>query len=267
MAMVWSVGAAVREQAVQEGPSSCGATAVLNVLRALGLGSATSADAVEQCVRTRLREQDALLPQYLLSRSVAGATHDQLLEGAEMASEGRVTGRFFSFYPDRAVDLIAWLAGWISKGAVPVATMNMQVAVPEGEEIPDAWHHQMIFGVGPEGIYMTNPLELMESHVVKRRLCSASLLLIREEDVLSHLPQVAGPCVLTEFQDHPAWRELDVVGQVARMIAGEDTRTEGLGSVHLIIPAAYKSGITLFVQRHSEVASEIFSASELPLSA
>ncbi|XP_069740677.1 uncharacterized protein [Narcine bancroftii] len=216
MAMVWSVGAAVREQAVQEGPSSCGATAVLNVLRALGLGSATSADAVEQCVRTRLREQDALLPQYLLSRSVAGATHDQLLEGAEMASEGRVTGRFFSFYPDRAVDLIAWLAGWISKGAVPVATMNMQVAVPEGEEIPDAWHHQMIFGVGPEGIYMTNPLELMESHVVKRRLCSASLLLIREEDVLSHLPQVAGPCVLTEFQDHPAWRELDVVGKNQR---------------------------------------------------
>ncbi|XP_051887577.1 uncharacterized protein LOC127578994 [Pristis pectinata] len=262
--MIWSVRAAAREQAGARAPgaSACGAVAVENVLRALGLGA--SADAVERAVRTRLRELHAPLPRYLMSRSVAGATHEQLLEGADGASEGRVTGRFFSFYPERAVDLTSWLAGWIRKGAVPVATMNMQVAVPEGEEIPDAWHHQMIFGVGAEGIYMTNPLELVSSHIVKQHLCSASLLLIRQQDVLARLPSDAEQSVLTELRDHLPWRQLDVAGQVARIIAGN---TDGLGSPHLVIPAAYKSGITLFVLRHSEVASELFSAAELPLSA
>ncbi len=53
-----------------------------------------------------------------------------------------------------------WLARWIRHGAVPVATMNMQRAVPDGEEIPDAWHHQLIFGVAPGAVFMTNPLDV-----------------------------------------------------------------------------------------------------------
>ena len=37
-------------------------------------------------------------------------------------------------------------------GAVPVVTLNLQKAVPSGHHVPDAWHHQMVFGVGPQGI-------------------------------------------------------------------------------------------------------------------
>lgn len=44
-----------------------------------------------------------------------------------------------------------------------MATMNMQVGVPEGEEVPDAWHHQLIFGVAPNAVFMTNPLDVGES--------------------------------------------------------------------------------------------------------
>lgn len=40
--------------------------------------------------------------------------------------------------------------------------MNMQLAVPEGEEVPDAWHHQLIFGVASNAVFMTNPLDVGE---------------------------------------------------------------------------------------------------------
>lgn len=91
-----------------------------------------------------------------------GATHSQLIQGAEEASQGKVSGRFFHLYPRRRVRLVNWLARWIRKGAVPVATMNMQLAVPDGEELPDAWHHQLIFGVAPNAVLMTNPLDVGE---------------------------------------------------------------------------------------------------------
>ena len=63
-----------------------------------------------------------------------------------------------------------WLTGWkkvsdlyiahihcvtmccvVLLGAVAIATLNRQVAVADGQEIPDAWHHQMIYGVSPKG--------------------------------------------------------------------------------------------------------------------
>lgn len=71
-------------------------------------------------------------------------------------------GRFFHLHPRRLVRLVPWLARWIRKGAIPVATMNMQLAVPEGEDVPDAWHHQLIFGVAQHAVFMTNPLDMGE---------------------------------------------------------------------------------------------------------
>ena len=91
-----------------------------------------------------------------------GATHAQLIAGAEEASKGAVMGHFFHLHPRRRVKLVPWLARWFQKGAIPVATMNMQQAVAEGEEVPDAWHHQLIFGVASNSVFMTNPLDVGE---------------------------------------------------------------------------------------------------------
>ncbi|XP_078093092.1 uncharacterized protein LOC144508687 isoform X2 [Mustelus asterias] len=192
-----------------------------------------------------------------------GATHQQLIEGAEKASEGRVVGRFFSFYPERCVQLTAWLANWMRKGAVAVVTMNMQVAVPEDKEIPDAWHHQMVFGVDAEKIYMTNPLEIEENSLVKRRLCSESLLLVRRHDVLTRLAGGTDFSIFKLLPNHSLWEQLDVAGQVGWMVS-QDAVT-GEVSDYVVIPAAYKSGVTLFTLRHLDVTSELLSASELPL--
>ncbi len=47
--------------------------------------------------------------------------------------------------------------------------MNMQRAVPEGQEIPDAWHHQLIFGVAPGAVFMTNPLDVGVSQITHQQ--------------------------------------------------------------------------------------------------
>ena len=50
-------------------------------------------------------------------------------------------------FPRRRVDLSHWLADWIRKGAVPIATLNLQKGVKTGQTVPDAWHHQVCFTV------------------------------------------------------------------------------------------------------------------------
>ncbi|CAJ1086757.1 uncharacterized protein LOC122872202 [Xyrichtys novacula] len=235
-AMLWSIQEAFERQTLQIGASACGATAVVDVLKALGVD--VTPEEVDRCVQTRLRRNESPLPDYLLSRSEAGATHAQLIQGAEDASKGEVTGRFFHLHPRRLLRLVAWLARWIRKGAVPVATMNMQRAVPEGEEVPDAWHHQLIFGVSPHAVFMTNPLDVVSEGELHQRLCSESVLLIRREDVLQRLTP---DCSLSSLSDQ-RWKALDVEGQVKLMLQEEEQDDDEAKRTHITIPAAYSSG-------------------------
>ncbi|KAK2908473.1 hypothetical protein Q8A67_004310 [Cirrhinus molitorella] len=263
-AMLWSIQEAVQRQTLQIGVSACGATAVVDVLQALGI--TVTPETVNHCVRTSLRRNEAPLPDYLHSRSKAGATHLQLISGAEQASGGRVVGRFFGLFPRRRIKLVPWLARWILRGAVPVATMNMQRAVPEGEEIPDAWHHQLIFGVGPSAVFMTNPLDVVSEEEVHERLCSESVLLIRREDVLKRLTPDAHLSQISDQHPDLRWKTLNVEGQVRQMINEEEQNDEEHPKrTHLMIPAAYSSGVTFFALRDSDVAQELLSSPDLPL--
>ncbi|XP_061571543.1 uncharacterized protein LOC133424957 [Cololabis saira] len=262
-AMLWSVQEAVEKQTLQIGASACGATAVVDALRGLGLAAAP--EDADRCVQTRLRRNEAPLPEYLLSRSSAGATHAQLIRGAQEASDQKVIGRFFHLHPRRRVRLVPWLARWIGKGAVPVATMNMQLAVPEGEEVPDAWHHQLIFGVAPNTVFMTNPLEVVREREVHQRLCSESVLLIRREDVLQRLTPGCSLSELSGSQFDQRWQDLDVEGQVRRMVLEEEHEQDRPKMTHVVIPAAYLSGITVFALRESELGQELLNAPELAL--
>ncbi|XP_028256352.1 uncharacterized protein LOC114432501 [Parambassis ranga] len=258
-AMLWSIQEALERQTLQIGASACGATAVVDVLKALGVDVAP--EEADRCVKTHLRRNDSPLPDYLLSRSEAGATHAQLIQGAEQASNGEVIGRFFHLYPRRQVKLVPWLAHWIQKGAVPVATMNMQLAVPEGEEVPDAWHHQLIFGVAPNAVFMTNPLDLVSEEELHQRLCSESVLLIRREDVLQRWMPDCSLCGLSEHKVDPRWSALDVEGQVRLMVLEKEPEQQ----THIRIPAAYSSGVTLFARRQSQLGQELLRAPELDL--
>lgn len=69
-AMLWSIQEALEKQTLQIGASACGATAVVDVLKALGVDVAP--EEADRCVQTRLRRNESPLPDYLLSRSEAG---------------------------------------------------------------------------------------------------------------------------------------------------------------------------------------------------
>lgn len=69
-AMLWSIQEALEKQTLQIGASACGATAVVDVLKALNVNVAP--EEADRCVQTHLRRNKALLPDYLLSRSEAG---------------------------------------------------------------------------------------------------------------------------------------------------------------------------------------------------
>lgn len=205
--MIWSEEEASLMQINQIGPSACGATAVLNVLNALRL-PIPSLETLNECVKTKLRSNSSLLTEYLLSRSEAGTDHNALIDGLRKLSNNQIDARFFHMYPERVVNLYTWLAFWIKNGAVPIATLNLQKCAGY---IPDAWHHQMIYGVGPKGIFMTNPLECIQAEHLWPQLHSESILLIRREDILKRwniktdLPQ------LIKIRD-ARWRTMNVVG-------------------------------------------------------
>ncbi|PWA15254.1 hypothetical protein CCH79_00020740 [Gambusia affinis] len=244
-------------------------------------------------VRSPLLVVQRILPHFFLPTDFplrCGATHAQLIRGAQEASGGKAVGRFFHLYPRRRLRLVPWLARWIRKGAVPVATMNMQVAVPDGEEVPDAWHHQLIFGVAPRAVFMTNPLDVVGEVEVHQRLCSQSVLLVRREDVLQRLTTDGSLSDLSQIQSDPRWRLLDVEGEAAiflpqltptsdppcliqvfcypgqvRQMRLEEELEDGPRTAHVSIPAAYSSGVTLFALTGSDVAQQLLKAPELPL--
>lgn len=96
-------------------------------------------------------------------------------------------------------------------GGVPVATLNLQVGVSADQTIPDAWHHQMVFGVGPLGIYLTNPLECVSDSLLADQLCSDSVLLVRRSDIETrwdHKDQL----VRLSLQNDHRWNEMNVLG-------------------------------------------------------
>ncbi|XP_044264549.1 uncharacterized protein LOC123011257 [Tribolium madens] len=260
--MIWTHHEACVKQITQVGPSACGATAVLNVLIALRFPIPTP-EKVQECVNTRMRANSSPLTEYLLSRSRAGCTHRDLILGLYKLSDKRLYSRFFAMYPERVVNLQSWLGYWIKNGAVPIATLNLQKC--EGN-IPDSWHHQMIFGVGPEGIYLTNPLECIDPAELWPQLSSESVLLIRTEDVISRWnPKVDLP-QLMRIND-VRWKELNVVGQIAKVVreSRRETRADYISTSHIRIPAEYKAGITLVIDINSPAFTLLRQCPELPL--
>ncbi|XP_078690087.1 uncharacterized protein LOC144921217 [Branchiostoma floridae x Branchiostoma belcheri] len=269
--MIWSLEEALQRQVEQIGVSACGATAVINVLSALGIPC--DPEAADLTIDTRLREEDAPLPQYLFSRSVAGTVHQDLIKGMTTLTNGRVVGRFFDFHPEREVNLVQWLGHWIEKGAVPIATMNMQRGIPPGEPIPDAWHHQMIFGVGPEGVHMVNPLITETMELFQHHICSESVLLVRQADVVTRCSGADLNLLETggDSRWSNRWQDMRVAEQCMEMMMETllaykgDIQLAQLTRTHVRIPAAYRSGITLFMKRDTPEYLEMLESPGLAL--
>ena len=221
---------------------------------ALGWEPLPSPEEANASVGTRLRQLDAPLAEYLLSRSVAGATHDDIIAGIQKLTRGRVIGHFCHMHPSPPKDLSSWLRGWIDKAVVPLASLNLQKAVPENQPIPDAWHHQMIYGATSSSVYLTNPREETTLSVIEQQLCSESVLLIRRADIVSRW----SPSVQWELIGDGRWAELNVTENIKKMMLEYVSMSEEtLNLTHVTIPAVYKSGITLFAIEGSPGAQQI----------
>lgn len=261
--MVWSEREACERQVTQIGTSACGATAIVNVFVALGVP--INIEIINSSVGTRLRANNAPLPRYLLSRAVAGCTAADLVTGIQRASDGLVTARFFPTYPERAVSLSHWLADWISLGAVPILTLNLQVGC-EGD-IPDAWHHQMVFGVSEQGVYLCNPVECVRESTLWPRLTSPSVLLVRTRDVLTRFTPHTDLTSLMMVPDR-RFQTFNVLGQVANVIRewrATGWSEHGTRTRHIRLPAAYQAGVTVAALTGSEAHRRLMHAAQLPI--
>ncbi|KAL4233984.1 hypothetical protein ACF0H5_005639 [Mactra antiquata] len=266
--MIWNEYEAYVVQVKQIGTSACGPTAVLNVLKAFDFQ--VDKEEVTSTIRSNLRMEAAPIPYYLFSRYNAGTTAQDLVDGVTAVTRGTIKGRFFHFYPPREVELLKWLGFWMKKGAVPVATLNLQRGVKKGWTIPDAWHHQMVYGVSCKGIYLTNPLEIVPESVIMEQLTSDSVLLVRRQDVVGRFRDW---CPLNEIikQRDLRWRTMNVLGQIVHILREQSmypdqmVNMKSLLTSHIKIPAAYKAGIILFMRANSENIDELMSAPELPL--
>ncbi|PAA53611.1 hypothetical protein BOX15_Mlig032702g2, partial [Macrostomum lignano] len=278
------------------GPSSCGPAALICAMKALGI----DVDPVElsAAVPASLRVHNAGLTAYLLSRARAGTTAQDLIDGVQRFTNGRVRARFFACHPRRKLPgrngLHRWLSDWMRRGAVAILTLNPQViggaAVSTGAASPsadaaaattaagagggngsrvvaDAWHHQMVYGVTHEGVHLTNPHSLLTWPSLSAQLCSESVLLVRKADVCKVWTNNDDLTPLANQPD-PRWTSMNVLGQVICTL--REFKHKGFDGFrpkwahHVCLPAAYKSGISLFATDPA-VCRQLAEADELPL--
>ena len=258
--------------------SSCGAVALLNVSLALDLD--VDPVLVSDSVQTRLRRHDSPLPDYLLSRSMAGCTHHELIAATQCQPlRDKVRARFFPLH-NRVCDLAQQLISWISLGLVPVLTLNVQNGppCPDGQ-LQDSWHHSMVWGVLGQDIYMANPLDVMAESVLMAQLDCPSTMLIRRQDIVSRFHSSLDLQHINYLGAR--WRHMNVLGQVVNVIREERSRareeaasalletgqTEVVAlTSHIRIPASYTAGVTLFCPLNNEDGLRCLAeAPDLPL--
>lgn len=234
----------------QSAASNCGATALVNVLVALGV-PVPDIERVNRAVHTSSRKHSVSITEYLAARSVAGCTGEDIVNGCQEVAGHYVESRFFALFPEREVDLQSWLAGWLSMGCSAIATINLQAVATEA----DSWHHQMIFGVDASGVHMANGSALMSFENIRAGLESPSVLRIRACDALSCSPFDEEKCDALGDQ----WAQLRVGKQLRQMKSGRS------GEDHIVIPAAYRAGITIFARKGTPAAALLQSTLDLPL--
>lgn len=233
--MLWTEQEAITKQVnLMSSEVSCGATAIINLMVSsyaeinnifkddfsikftiifqLVLKMQLSIEKIKEGISTRLKSDTTSIPQFLISSSFNGAAYENLIKGIQHASNGSLYGKFFQLYPRRDIVLSEWLSHWMRKGAVPIATMNIQRnSSSDNIIINDTRHHQMIFGVNSKGIYLTNPLECVQEEELWNRITSPSVLYIRRQEIISRWSPETDLKPLM-CQSDSRWKTMNVLG-------------------------------------------------------
>jgi len=302
-AFLWTHEQAAAHETLQIGASACGATAIVNALHALGVP--VSIPDAAAATPTRLRKYDVPLGTYLAARSVAGVDHTDFQRALPKVAP---TVRF-RFFPtttalQRRVDVMSILRRWIQWGGAPIVTLNPQVvaSLVPARAVPDAWHHQMVYGVDSDGrcAHATNGENHLPRVWLHAQLCSPSVLLIHRDDVLRWLEppfdkeDLKGALAAADTSTRGRWTELRVVEQVAAVTAQHEAgvapddespcvlppcaphvphvrsiRGHGhkIGDerviTHIVIPACYSTGFTVVAPPGCRAYEELLTAPDL----
>ena len=252
---IWSHKEANDLQVNQLVSSGCGATAIMTALKIMfSKNTCFSVEEVlEKCI-LRKRANTSPLPEYLLSRSIAGCTGEEISKSLKKFHEN-IYSQFFKssndsqtekclvyhsltipniendFLIENTKDLILWISNKIQNGYGLIATLNLQLT---GN---DAWHHQFIYGVhiNKRLIYCTNPLSVYLESEFKMFLSTPSILVIRKEDIVSRYHIHNGD---DSIYNQDIWRNYHINHQIQNCINNDKN--------HIIIPASYAGGITVF---------------------
>eukprot|EP00096_Caligus_rogercresseyi_P006777 TRINITY_DN2361_c0_g1_i3.p2 TRINITY_DN2361_c0_g1~~TRINITY_DN2361_c0_g1_i3.p2 ORF type:complete len:294 (+),score=79.28 TRINITY_DN2361_c0_g1_i3:554-1435(+) len=202
------------------------------------------------------------LPSFLFSKSRECPNYSDLMALASSLSQGSLSARFFPTHPPRKFlpCLSSWLQAWIRRGAIPVAAMNVR---SETEElIPGSWHYSMIFGVGPSGVYGTNPIVCATEKFFIKYLSHPSEMAVSKAEVLEHWSNHCDLSSLRDTKDRP-WADLNVLGQVIHTLREDFQKSHSAGgnsSKYIKIPCNHTCGILLFMKTDSEHVSELLSS-------
>lgn len=265
---LWNERQAREKQARSPKCDESGLVGVWQVMQSLGVTPKLTMDDALNMSFFRKKDDTSPLPEYLMSCSRHGMTHHDILKAMETLSNGRIGGRFFEFYPQRRVDIRYWLAGWIKRGVVPLATLNYQKSVrsvteEERSYLPKDWHHHMIYAVSYDGVHLSNPISKMKAEHFKQRIESESVVMISRDEVLGRLQ---GDMDYEQLKSYPEWRQMNVAGQI-EVIEREEERFHSLnipcGMKQIAIPSSMIGGITLFSHKDSENHKAIMSSEEV----
>ena len=95
----------------------------------MGLDVKFDTDSLVAAVKTRFRAETAAIPEYLLSRSNAGATHEDLIAAVQEVTDGACSGRFFHMYPCPDIELTSWIIDWIRKGRLAITHCYLHISI------------------------------------------------------------------------------------------------------------------------------------------
>lgn len=239
--LVWTHEEAVLKQVTQVASSGCGATAVATVLSQLvGRALLPELDTIVQGCVLRTRKNDAALPEYLASRSIAGCTGAEIVSSAVGLFPRLIAGAFVEYSrmkhlmaKDGGAGLVEWIAAQLREGKCLVATLNLQAI---GN---DAWHHQFIYGTDTHRrlVFCTNPIVAYTEAEFISYISTPSTLLVRRADVVLRHREGEEDALY----DQPLWSEYRVREQVARALTDSTVS-------HVAIPASYVGGVAVLAR-------------------
>jgi hypothetical protein len=238
---VYSHADSVANEISQLTASGCGVTALLGVLVALRMVDASSVITLnwDNCI-LRQRDLESPLPDYLLSRSIAGCTAQELLESMDILVRDNglraVESHFMSYETIKRThsSISRFISEQLRNNFCVVATLNLQLL---GN---DAWHHQLVYGVDEcsGDIHCMNPISCYSEEQFNSFLSTPSCLLVRRRDVLDRIKRAGG---LIDIYQQSSWKAFRVQEQIDVLEQDDQCRLS-----HIVIPANYVGGLCMF---------------------